>query len=182
MEKMIARQCGPALAGIKTANLVSVDKLKHPEAVKELMRLNTLLNKKGICFETLCECEKRMLVMVYRPQLLKSYLSGEEIRGLLSSFGYPHTDELSVLLGHLKKRMHNSAFPHEIGAFLGYPVEDIRGFINHKDKGLLFIGEWKVYSNPERAKKYFSRYSACRRALVRHIDSGKALGEIFKAA
>lgn len=181
-EKIIARQCAPALAGIKTANIVALDKIKYPDAKDKIVALNCQFNKIGVCFEVICECEKRILVFVFRPALLQNYLCSDGIKTLLSSCGYPETAELWHKLEHLKTRMKNASFPHEIGAFLGYPVEDIYAFINHKDEGLLFVGEWKVYSNPESAKKSFNRYSSCRTALVKRVCEGRALAEIFKAA
>ena len=78
--------------------------------------------------------------------------------------------------------MKNNSFPHEIGAFLGYPAQDINGFINHKDEGVLLVGEWKVYSDVEGAKKAFRRYCSCRNALVKRIDKGNSLADIFCAA
>ncbi len=182
MEKIIARQCAPALAGIKPANIVSIDKAKYPDAESEIMRLNDDFNKIGVCFDVICECEKRILVLVFRPKNLEIYLEKKEIKEFLSSCGYPENGGLYEKLEQLRKRMKNADFPHEIGAFLGYPIEDIYGFINHKDTGLLFVGEWKVYSNPEKARQSFRRYSSCRAALVRRVADGKALAEIFKAA
>ena len=32
------------------------------------------------------------------------------------------------------------AFPHEIGLLLGYPVEDVLGFIRHQGKNYLYTG------------------------------------------
>ncbi|MBQ8503686.1 MAG: DUF3793 family protein [Clostridia bacterium] len=182
MEKAIARQCAPALAGIKPANIVSLDKNKYPDAENEIVKLNEAFNKIGVYFEIICRCENRILVFVFRPKILESYLENEGIRSFLSSCGYNEDGALCEKLEKLKSKMKNAEFPHEIGAFLGYPVEDIYGFINHKDKGLLFVGEWKVYSNPEKAKQSFKRYSSCRAALVRRVSDGKALAEIFKAA
>lgn len=38
------------------------------------------------------------------------------------------------------------AFPHEIGLFLSYPPEDVRGFIEHKGHESKCEGCWKVYA------------------------------------
>ena len=50
------------------------------------------------------------------------------------------------------------AFPHEIGLFLSYPPEDVRGFIEHKGHESKCDGCWKVYGDAERAKKTFRTY------------------------
>ncbi len=39
-------------------------------------------------------------------------------------------------------------FPHEIDVFLGYPCEDVRGFIRHGGQGYKLCGYWKVYGDP----------------------------------
>lgn len=38
-------------------------------------------------------------------------------------------------------------FPHEMGILLGYPVEDVEGFIINNGKNELYTGYWKVYDN-----------------------------------
>jgi len=64
------------------------------------------------------------------------------------------------------------SFPHEIGAFLGYPVEDIRGFISNSGKNCLLCGYWKVYANAEKAQRTFNKYDRCRSILFDKLKSG----------
>ena len=51
--------------------------------------------------------------------------------------------------------------PHELGFFLGYPYEDVMGFIEHQGRGFICFGCWKVYANPRRAWRSFSQYKRC---------------------
>ena len=60
IEKEIAYHLAPALAGIKSANLVSLCKKKFSAIHREIKDLNEQLNCRGIYFEILCECEKRI--------------------------------------------------------------------------------------------------------------------------
>lgn len=182
IENLIAYHCGPALAGIKPANIVACYKDKIPNVHAEIERLNRQLNCRDIHLERLCECEKRVLLMVYRSQALCSYLQNDEIRALLSAFGYGEQESLKVYLDRLKTRLAEQDFPHEIGAFLGYPAHDIYGFIRHRGAGCLLIGEWKVYQDAASAKKLFHRYRACRRALLKRLSEGKTLAQVFCAA
>lgn len=179
MEYIIAYHCAPALVGIKPSNLVSCQKNKGFDVHSEIRRLNSELNSKDIYFEIIAECEKRVLLMVYRKKILQKTLNNSEIRSFLTSLGYPRKAESYELLNYLKKRLKNDDFPHEIGAFLGYPMHDIYGFILHKDKGCLLSGEWKVYKNPETAQKQFERFSACRKALLKKLVQGKTLAQTF---
>lgn len=182
IENIIAYHCGPALAGIKTANIVACYKDKITCVHSEVERLNRELNCKDIYFEIICECDKRILLMVYRSKVLKQYLHRADIRNLLCSFGYKAEAELQEDIERLKSRLGKVDFPHEIGAFLGYPLHDICGFINHRDEGCILTGEWKVYKNADEAKKTFTRYRRCRRAIVKRLSQGNTLAQVFCAA
>lgn len=182
MENIIAYHCAPALAGIKASNIVTCHKGRGYDVNKEIERLNNQLNCKDIYFESLCECEKRVLVMVYRKKVLQAVLDDSKVRDFLVSLGYPQTADINEHIDFLKKRLKNNQFPHEIGAFLGYPMHDIYGFMFHKDEGCLLCGEWKVYKNPEEAQKMFNRFSACRRAVAGRVLRGHTLAQVFCAA
>ena len=53
--------------------------------------------------------------------------------------------------------------PHEIGLFLGYPAEDVSGFIRHGARCAKCVGTWKVYGDEESARKKFALYQKCTR-------------------
>lgn len=182
LERLIAHYCGPALAGIKPANIVSCDKRRMPHVHTQLECLRTELGDKGICIDILCQCEKRVLVMVYRESVLSAHLKKKEMADFLSGYGYGDLTTAAEYIEILKSRMKHDDFPHEIGVFLGYPLHDIQGFINHRDNGCLLIGEWKVYKDAESAEKLFRRYKVCRAAIVRRLERGHSLSRIFCAA
>ena len=144
--------------------------------------LNQTLNAKDIYLVPICECERRVLLLVFRKELLCRYLKRDEIHALLVKAGYPEAFCLDAYLAILKERLKHSAFPHEIGAFLGYPADDITGFIRHKGENCLLCGEWKVYHNAARAKAQFARYARCKSALTRRVSQGDSLCKIFCAS
>lgn len=181
MEKIIAYHCAPALAGIKPSNLVTCYKNKDYDINSEIERLNFQLNNKDIYFEAICECEKRVLIMVYRKNAIAKTLDNPDTKKFLMSFGYPEAFDVDEYIEILKNRCKDAEFPHEIGIFLGYPLHDVYGFMFHKNEGCLLCGEWKVYENPEEAKKLFARFSACRKALVKRIMAGRTLEQMFCA-
>ncbi len=183
MENIIAYHCAPALAGIKPSNLVSIYTNRASDVHKEIDNLNAQLNCKDIYIEVLCECPSRVLALVYRKNVLEKHLNGRNTKGFLKMFGYNESGDIRYCLNHLKEQLSNdTCFPHEIGVFLGYPLHDIYGFIKHRDVGCLLCGEWRVYKDAENAKKMFSRYRACRKALSRRVASGHSLAGIFCAA
>jgi len=71
---------------------------------------------------------------VYRPDVLKRDIQKEEAKELLIQMGY-NAVNTNICVAQLMKNLKDSKnFPHEIGLFLGYPVEDVVGFINHRTK------------------------------------------------
>lgn len=180
IERLIAAHCAPALAGIKPSNIASCPKEKGIH--EEIEKLNMQLNDKDIYAEIICECEKRVLIMVYRRKIMKSHLKTVQNREFLLNYGYGKAENISEYLNILKKRLKENEFPHEIGVFLGYPLHDIDCFINHRDEGCILTGEWKVYHNKEEAEKMFRRFKSCRKALIKKISDGTGLAQIFKTA
>ena len=102
----------------------------------------------------------------------------------LKSYGY-QTEEctLDQMLARLARRFTEykegrAEFPHEMGAFLGYPLSDVKGFIEHEGKDFLCSGYWKVYSDETGAKKTFQLYQAVRNMVLQMLSAGSSLCEI----
>ena len=54
-------------------------------------------------------------------------------------------------------------FPHEIGVLLGYPAEDVKGFVVNEGKNYLYSGYWKVYGDLSEAKQLFTNLTGRRK-------------------
>ena len=65
----------------------------------------------------------------------------------------------------------SEAFPHEIGLFLGYPPEDVEGFIYRRSEAK-FTGHWKVYGDVESAQRSFQRYRRCTDSYLKQAAKG----------
>ena len=183
LDNILANHCAPALAGIKPSNLVSCFKKDNPNILEDIEALNSKLNKKDIYIDIVCECPQRVLLIVYRGKKLIEHLSSTQIKNFLEGFGYDKNLSLQEYIERLSQRIKcNEEFPHEIGAFLGYPLKDIYGFIESKGRNCLYTGEWKVYSDVEMAKRTFCRYKNCKRAVLKRVNSGQSIEEIFYAA
>lgn len=79
-------------------------------------------------------------------------------------------------LVHLRRRLaEGGEFPHEIGLFLGYPPEDVDGFIKNKACGFKCVGCWKVYGDREKAEKTFSRFRKCTEVYYDQWSKGKTI-------
>ena len=85
------------------------------------------------------------------------------------ALGYPLPD-LDVCLDYLCDR-YRVEFPHEIGLFLDYPPEDVRGFMEDRSAKSLAVGYWKVYGNVRKARRTFRRYRRAERDAARWLMS-----------
>ena len=160
-EDLIVKHCSPTLAGLKTANLFSCVYTQRSEITGYVQRFNRCFGSKGVKMLPLVFGKTRALIYVFRPARLQKDLSDSHARVILKAMGYDNFDSRSCL-SRLKSRVRScSEFPHEIGLFLGYPPEDVRGFILHKGNCCKCSGCWKVYGNEESAVREFAKYKKC---------------------
>jgi hypothetical protein len=171
-EELIIKHCAPTLAGLKTGNLFTCSYETEKALRREIRELNDVLVPKGIRILPMRFSLKRALIYVYRPNLLKKDLKDQSAGKLLQSRGYIcGRPELCVV--QLAKRLQmQSEFPHEIGLFLGYPPEDVWGFIENKADCSKCRGCWKVYGDENKAKKLFARYKKCTDIYCRQWTKG----------
>lgn len=142
---------------------------------------NEKASAKGLKIKVLCECGQRCLLMLYNKQLLQRLLQDASRRHLLEKWGYSRDMDTEQCLDTLAKRCSGTGgFPHEIGVFLGYPVEDVKGFILHKGCGFKLCGYWKVYGDEKQARSTFKRYDKCRRYLCNKLGEGLDLYQILR--
>lgn len=182
-EKIIVTHCAPTLAGIKPANLVSFSKTDYPYLSLIARSYSSLHKDDDLCFEVICECRRHNLLLVYRPSLLKDQLNNPKVISFLIKCGYPDTHSLARILGYLKQRLScGDSFPHEIGIFLGYPIEDVKGFQKFRGKECKFCGYWKVYGDVASAKELFHRFDQCRDLFTDYIKAGYTISQLLFAA
>ncbi len=160
-EKILIEQCSPTLAGIKTGSLFNIGFKDKKEFLASIRELNKKLVKKGIRTVPVRVKNKSALVYLYRPDYLSEDLMQEEAKKLLYERAYP-ISSADFCVAELAKRFKNrEKFPHEVGLFLGYPPEDVKGFIENGAKNAKTVGTWKVYGDSEKARKKFDMFNRC---------------------
>lgn len=177
-EELIVRQCSPTLAGIKTGNLFSCIFESVAELREEIRRLNRRLSKKGLRILPLRIQEKTALIYVYRPSKLKEDFSSYDVAILLAKHGYRWHQPDQCVVRLVSRFKLQEEFPHEIGLFLGYPPEDVKGFIENHAKASKYEGCWKVYGNVEQAKNMFERYKKCTDNYVYQLKNGNSIEKL----
>jgi hypothetical protein len=173
LKRIIVNQCGPVLLDRKPAALFTLRSQGEFTLAAGLLRprLNLLrLRKHG---------DGGLLVLAFDKERLWRTLSDRDARRVLLGRGYPAAAPPFVLLDGLRRRFIQDDFPHEVGIFLGYPPEDVLGFVRHKGQNYKLRGYWKVYGDVERAKRCFQRYDACRERIK--TLGPDSLGELLRS-
>ena len=112
------------------------------------------------------------MIYIYRPGRLQSDLNADEAKDILLRFGYEESN-LDGCISRLADRIYEcDEFPHEVGLFLGYPPEDVQGFIEFGGRKSKASGYWKVYGDVDRAQKQFERFSKCTGVYLECLGRG----------
>lgn len=178
--KKLAYHTAPTLLGIKCASLISLQSTEF-DLDFHTRYFNRRAAVKGLKSRLLCRCGNRTLMLVYREEMLQKRLSDSGAREILAKYGYCDDFTLEECLERLSRRAsEGEGFPHEIGIFLGYPIEDVKGFIANKGDNFKLCGAWKVYENVEGARRTFDNYNKCRRFLCNKLDEGFDIYQALK--
>lgn len=171
-EDYLIRHCAPTLAGIKTANLFTCPYQDRKDLLSFVRQTNRKLSQKGLRVLPLRFTDEKALIYVYRPGKLAADLSDSTAASILHSKGYC-TGSCEKCIGQLARKLRREEkFPHEIGLFLGYPPEDVCGFMENKACNCKCVGCWKVYGDEAAAKKKFAQYKKCTRIYQDQWEKG----------
>ena len=160
-----------------------------------------VLEKYGFSIRVCAEYDDRICIFAYRPKLLKSVLTRFCVAETLHQYGYKaydvdqNIDELierlsfyhadrgatsvPVSLVNREQTTELAPFPHEIGLFLGYPVEDVVSFIASQGAQSVSVGQWKVYHNNDRAQKQFEVMKRWEDELLSRFNTGSSFKELL---
>lgn len=170
LEHKLITYAAPTLAGLKCANLFTYKK-NNRDLNEQIDSWSKVLNRKNIYIEILAENDKKALIYVYINHMVFKEINNTQKRNFLKDLGYD-TLNLKQSISHLKERISFDCFPHEIGLFLGYPFEDVMGFIKNCGDNYIHSGYWKVYSNKNETIRIFNRYNKVRRSYQILYDKG----------
>lgn len=176
-ENILVQHCSPAIFGLKASNLISVSLDKCPNIENEIIKLNEMFNNR-ISFRILSKTNSSILVLVYKEAKLCRTIFNESNYEYLLNYSYPIEKNLDKYLIHLEKRLANSEFPHEIGVFLGYSLDDIMEYQNG-NKNCLYVGYWKVFKDKEKKLKIFNQFTKCKNTVLSLVNKGYNLESII---
>lgn len=177
-EEHLIHHCAPTLAGIKTAGLFTCPYEDKNAVIDSIRQLNRRLKAKGLRILPLRFSGKKVLIYAYRPSMLSADLADAAAGELLARCGYASSRCGECVARLVRKLRTREDFPHEIGLFLGYPPEDVRGFMDFGPDCCKCTGCWKVYGDPEAAGKKFAQYKKCTRVYRDRWEKGRGLEQL----
>ena len=200
---IMAIHCAPLIKCIKAANIITISARELMIIRQMLVGTDISYYTLKLIPRTYLFRKKELLEYLSRNdviELLYDYGYKRELDELLELYdSISHCDsniidyeldnnvKFIILIYKLLKRLSdrimmycggNIEFPHEIGAFLEYPIEDVRGFLKNKGENYLYSGYWKVYHNVNNTKKLFEYYDIVRDWTLEEIMNGKSIREI----
>lgn len=176
LKNQLALQCAPLLTGIKPSNLLTL----RNHSAKEV---EALFQGTDITVQVLCRAKQQTVLILFKEKELLAYLGRPEVRNAMRTFGY-RTLYLTDIFKNLCTLYENymtegGSFPHELGLLLGYPVEDVLGFVENRGQNYLYSGYWKVYGNVAEAKATFARYLEAKEQMIRMVSAGMEIKAIL---
>ena len=180
-EEILIRQGAPTLAGIKAGSLFPCPCEDHEAPMTDIRRLNRRLTSKGLCLLPLRFLPGQALLYLYRPAGLRRDLRDVQASELLRQAGY-EDESCARCVARLACRFRESGeFPHEVGLFLSYPPEDVKGFIDHRANGFKCAGLWKVYGDEAKAQALFAKFKKCTEIYCALWQTGSKLEQLAVA-
>ena len=160
-EESLVRNCAATLAGHKCGSLFSYHKGEGENVSEALGAVEKMIEGKGVREKRLARGEVR------------SFLERRGCAGLT----------MDERIDALARRVHcGEDFPHDIGVFLDYPLEDVVGYIENRGDRALCAGCWKAYSNADEAQRRFALYRKCREVYLRCYRKGFGVARLTVAA
>lgn len=179
-ETQFALQCSPFITGLKISNLFAISILQYS-------KLEYILTVSNYSFKRLYYTKNKVIYLLYDEKKLKEYLRKDIVRKILYKLGYPYNthkdiDKLLVIFKEKYARYmeKKEAFPHEMGIFLGYPIEDVVGYLKNNGENSACVGYWKVYKNAEEKQNLFREFEYAKESVIRCLAQGMNILDVMK--
>lgn len=194
--EVLVRVAGTVIAGVKPAAIFTLSmrtyvagkwrQLSRGSLDEALRAYAEALPAYGVELSVLYRTERRVYLLVWRPEDLGRVLDDPEHLSILREQGYRGAGHLE-LLAELRRKLvayylacnggERVEFPHEIGVFLGYPAEDVRGFM--AGKKATCRGAWHAYGDEQVAKRRFRMLEMHERRCRNRFAAGEPLHALF---
>lgn len=170
---VISYGIAPTLTGQKPSSIITLGKDSRGLSMLWEKYKKAFQQKYELSFYELRTNDKAVTILFYYNNELNKAIYDEDNMRFLKKFGYSKELDLRQNLSILKERF-EKACPHEIGVFLGFPLDDVICFMEQPDRQCLLCGYWKVYNDLDLAKEKFSNYDMAKHNIAQQVIQGVA--------
>lgn len=178
IEKFLIYNASLVISGAKPSATITLKKSGNNIYCKWVRYGRKFLEEIGIDYIDLREGEESLIILVYNRENLKNYIFKKENRDFLMKLDYENCKDIDEYIEVLKIRYGKFKCPHELGIFLGFPLEDVRDFMECSNKKCLRCGYWLVYNNLQEAMTIFDRYNKIKDFTTKNILNGNSSHKI----
>lgn len=172
IEKFLLFNSSLVIADIKPSVTVNIKKNQGDNYKNWLEYGGEFLRRINLNYRTLKEDDNAVILLIYKDELLKNHIFKEKNRRFLKNIGYLNIDSVDYYINFLRIRYQIYKCPHELGVFLGIPVEDVIDFMDCNKKKCLGCGYWKIYNNYDEAIKTFQKYDEVKNKTISNLIRG----------
>lgn len=159
-------QLAPVMMGYKPGMTLSI--AKHEKRGLTQSKAVKIISALDLKVMILRETPNVFILFIYRKCLIENILQDSRKQHVLKEIGYP-IHSVYAALSFLKMRYITVHCPPEIGLFLGFPVDDVKDYMNHTHKACLKCGYWQVYNNLSEAEKIFKSYDIAKENMLSQL-------------
>ncbi|OON99820.1 MAG: hypothetical protein ATN35_10565 [Epulopiscium sp. Nele67-Bin004] len=163
-ENYMLYNLSPVIKGVKPAITLSINKSKALYDAWNQMNEQFLVSL-GLKSVLLRETSTSIILYIYDEQQLSDVVCVQEVGEFLINLGY-NLDNIQAIVDNLIHRYTLFNCPHELGIFLGIPIDDVKDFMICSDKPCVLCGYWQVYNNVDEAKKIFLAYDKAKDEMI----------------
>lgn len=168
----------PVVGGLKPSSTITLKKDSKEYFIWNNYK-EIFLNKINLKHILLREDDKAIILLIYSEKKLESFINNKETKEFLLKLGYDFKGDLDNILDKLVQRYNKFHCPHELGVFLGIPLEDVIDFMECTTKKCLLCGYWKVFNNSDSALQIFNNYNKSKEIVLDYVISETKSEEII---
>ena len=126
IEKFLIYNASLVISGVKPSATVTIKKDNDNLYDKWIKYGIDFLKIIDISYINLRETNNALIILIYNENKLKNYIFEKENKKFLLQLGYCDKEDLDEYLIILKRRYKEFNCPHELGVFLGFPLNDVK--------------------------------------------------------
>lgn len=173
IENYLLYNVATVIAGIKPSVTITL-KINEENIYEKWCKYGTrFIREIGLDYIELRRNSKAKIILVYNEVKLREIIFSKYEKEFLINLGYCQEEDIQMYLKKLQERYLLYKCPHELGIFLGIPLDDVKDFMNCSGKKCLLCGYWKVYNDFDFAVKTFKKFDEVKKSTINNIIKGK---------